>query len=279
MKIWAHTLVRNEERYLWYAVSSVVNYVDRVMIWDTGSEDNTVEIARELRKEYGRKIEVKQLGKVDINRFTRVRQQMLEETKSDWFFILDGDEVWWDDSIIGVIREIGEKGGGLDSIVSGYYNVVGDIFHYQEEAAGRYSIDGETGHLTIRAMNRHIKGLRFERPHGQQAIVDGRGKPIQEMDSKRRVKLPGKYMHFTNVIRSNVEMDALVPKRAKKLKHELGKSLPLDFYYPEVFFRPRPSVVESVWRKMDGEFYYKSAVATPLRKFKRRFFSSGKVGY
>ena len=50
MKVWAHTLVKNEERYIWYAVMSVIDWVDKILIWDTGSTDKTVEIIKEIEK-------------------------------------------------------------------------------------------------------------------------------------------------------------------------------------------------------------------------------------
>lgn len=50
MKICVHTLVRNEEKYVWYAVMSVINHVDEVMLWDMKSTDNTYEILKEIKK-------------------------------------------------------------------------------------------------------------------------------------------------------------------------------------------------------------------------------------
>ncbi len=116
--IWAHTLVRNEERYLWYAVMSAINYVDKILIWDTGSTDKTVEIIEKIQKIYPHKIKFREIGEVDIDEFTSVRQQMLDETKSDWVLILDGDEVWWDDSIRKVVDKIQKQGAKLETIVN-----------------------------------------------------------------------------------------------------------------------------------------------------------------
>ena len=54
MKIWANTLVRNEERYIWFAAMSVIEHVDKILIWDTGSDDATVMIIKEIKKLYHR---------------------------------------------------------------------------------------------------------------------------------------------------------------------------------------------------------------------------------
>ena len=49
MKIWVNTIVHNEENFIWFAVMSVIDYVDKVLIYDTGSTDKTVEIIKEIQ--------------------------------------------------------------------------------------------------------------------------------------------------------------------------------------------------------------------------------------
>lgn len=275
MKIWAHTLVQNEERYIWYAVMSVIEYVDKILIWDTGSEDGTRKIIKEIKRLRKDKVEVNLLGRVNPDKFTEVRQEMLNETKSDWFILVDGDEVWWDSAIKEIVNTVYKEGKTLETIVTRSYLPVGDIFHYQEEAAGMYEIDGVRGHLTIRAMSRKIPGLRLKRPHGTQGFYDENDILIQERPKKYRKFLDVYNMHFTHLPRSSSkEFDRKVPKRSFKLKYELGIPFPSDFYYPEVFFNPRPKIVPSLWRKMEMPFFLKASVFTPLRKIKRRIVKS-----
>ncbi len=279
-KIIAHTLVKNEEKYLWFSVMSVINYVDKVFIWDTGSTDKTLDIIKEIEKARPGKVYFKEVGNVDINEFTSVRQKMLEETESDWFLILDGDEVWWEDGIREVISIINERGDFLDSIVSSYKNIVGDIYHYQEESAGGYRIDERRGHFNIRAVSKKIEGIHYEKPHGQLALVNGEGISVQDMNKQKRFHTAGSsYLHFTNLRRSSKSFDEEVPKRAMKFKYELGDSFPLDFYYPEVFFRPRPKIVPDPWVRRDGMYELRAVVESPLRNIKRKFFSSSRSGY
>jgi glycosyltransferase involved in cell wall biosynthesis len=281
MSVWAHTLVKNEERYIWFAVMSVIDHVDKILVWDTGSTDATVEVISIMTKAYPDKVLFKEVGDVDITQFTAMRQKMLEETNSDWILILDGDEVWWDGKIGQIKNIIDTKGGSLESIVSRYRNIVGDIFHFQDEEAGRYRIDNKLGNLTIRAFNRNIKGLKFAKPHGQQGIYDNKDVLIQNRASKRRLWFEGySYLHFTNVLRSaKREDDLIVPKRGFKLKYEIGNKFPADFYYPEVFFRPRPDIAPSPWRRMDTKYFLISLVQTPLRKLKRKIILTEGHGY
>lgn len=281
MQIWVNTLVRNEDRYLWYGVNSVIDYTDRVLLWDTGSSDNTLNIINSLKETYPKKIKTKEVGEVDIQQYTAVRQKMMDESDCDWIINLDGDEVWWNEAIKKTVQLINKQGKYLDSIVSSYINVIGDIFHFQDESAGRYNIDGKVGNITIRAFNKKIKGLKFNKPHGQQGLFDDKGHLLQERDSSKRIWVDGySFLHFTNVARSaRREDDLSVPKRSFKLKYEIGHEFPLNFYYPEVFFKKRPEFVKSVWQ--NSSYYYKirSSIETPLKKIKRKYYSSKKSGY
>ncbi len=279
MKIWGHTLVKNEEKYVWFAVMSVINYVDKIMLWDTGSTDNTYKILTKIKNLYPSKVELKQVGEANPEKYTGIRQKMLEETKADWVFIVDGDEVWWDSSISELINTI-NKNEKIESIVTRYYNLVGDIYHYQEEHAGMYQIDNHKGHLTIRAMSMRVPGLHLEKPHGTQGFFDKTGVLIQNRSIDRRlyIEKPG-YMHFTNLPRSRSRAEDLqVPKRGQKLKYEIGTPFPLDFYYPEVFFKPKHDLVTSPWVNMDSNFKQRAQMQTPFRKLKRRIIHN-KVGY
>lgn len=278
--IWVHTLVKNEERYVWYAVMSVIDHVDKVLLWDTGSTDKTVEVINEIKKIKGEKIDFKEIGSVDPEQFTKVRQQMLEQTKSNWFLIVDGDEVWWNNSIKKIVDTIQKEGDNLEMIVSPYYNIIGDIYHYQEEEAGRYQIDGRHGHINIRAINRNIEGLHFEKPHGQQGLYDQNGILIQERNKKQRKFIDAPYMHFTNMIRSySRQSDLKVPKRKIKYKHEIGLSFSNDFNYPEIFYQERPTIVPSPWDKMSKSYYVRGLGETFLRKVKRRLIPFKNSGY
>src|SRR3989344_4886974 len=67
--ICSHTLVRNEGRFLWFAVMSVINHVDRVLLWDTGSTDQTIEIISEIKRMFPKKVSVNKIVKIDSLEF------------------------------------------------------------------------------------------------------------------------------------------------------------------------------------------------------------------
>lgn len=272
MKITAHVLLKNEENFVWYSIMSVINYVDRIIIYDTGSDDKTINIIKKIND---KKIILREI-KSDKFYEDKLRQQMLDETTSDWFIVLDADEIWWDDSIKRVTDLIQNEGDQLDSIVVPTVNMIGDIYHYQEKEAGRYNLAGRIGHYATRAINRKIIGLHGQGEHGVFMWADDRDKRIEWRDRSKIKYLDAPYIHTTHLKRSDsVSSDMRVYKRAKKLKYEIGIETPKDFFYPEVFFRERPDFVKSPWERMSTVYRLKSAVVTPLKKFRRRYLMKG----
>lgn len=277
MKIWGHTLVRNEARWLWYSVESAIDHLDKLLIWDTGSTDGTADIIKELERKHPDKIIFREYGSVNPETFTLARQEMLEATKSDWIFILDADEIWWNDSIKKVAETIRDK-PDIESVVVPTYNMVGDIFHYQEMAAGRYNLLGKTGHYNLRAFNTQIPGLHAQGEHGIFGWNDQNEKRIENRDTKKIIFLDTPYMHMTHLKRSVADSD--VQKRSKKFKYENGIQTPLDFYYPEVLFKSRPDTIPSPWYTPGINFKMRAFFETPIKKiYRRTLLKSKQHGY
>ena len=276
MKIWAHTLVKNEARWLWFSVISVIEHVDKILLWDSGSTDDTLEIIEALKNKYPDKILFKKRIINTPEEFPKVRQEMLEATNADWFIVLDGDEVWWKDSINRVIQTINEEGKKYESIVMPMIYPIGDIFHRLEEKAGNYKLAGREGHIALRAINTKIPGLKALKPHGQMGWVDEHDVMIQDRDPQKIKFLDAPYMHFSLIRRSDKDNEVI--KRAKKFKYEIGAQFPLNYFYPEAFFKDRPGIVKSPWKTFDSEYQFIATLETPLKIIKRRLFSK-KVGY
>lgn len=263
MKIWANTIVHNEENFIWFAVMSVVDYVNKILIWDSGSTDRTVEIIKEIIKVKGEKIDFKQVGEVDKFEFSRMRQAMLDQSKCDWILILDGDEIWWEKSIKNIIREIDEKGAKIDGIVVPMIVPVGDIYHFQEQRAGQYELLGRKGHFSLRVINRKIPGLHVDWPYGQESYFDAEGELIQKR--KGIVFQDAPYLHVTHLKRSGLK------RKTDKFKYELGNRANEDYRFPEVLYKDYPKIIPSPWSKISGVPLLQAKLLTPLRKIKRRF--------
>lgn len=302
MKISAHVLIKNESRFVWYSIMSILPYVDKIRIWDMGSTDETLKIIKAVEntdlakskdlfqvvehqnirfdeKEYRQKMLEAESG-VDFE-YPMVRELMLEQTTSDWFMVIDADEIWWDDSIKAVTDTIRKEGNKLETIVVPTINMIGDMFHFQEREAGRYHLAGRVGHFALRAINRKIIGLHGQGEHGVFMWADDKNKRIEWRDKKKMKFINAPYIHTTHLKRSDtLKHEKIVYKRSKKLKYEIGIEVPKDYFYPEVFFRERPKFIKSPWETPTLLYKIIAAIETPLKKFRRRYLMKGvKHGY
>lgn len=260
--IWANTIVNNEENFIWFAVMSVIDYVDKVLIYDTGSTDKTVEIIGGIRKIKGDKIDFQEVGSVDKFEFPKIRHQMLDQSDCDWILILDGDEIWWEKSIKKLADKIKKFGDKIDGIVVPMVVPVGDIFHIQEEEAGEYQIKGKKGHLSLKAFSKKIPGLHVGWPYGKEGFFDKDNRLIQERE--KIIFLDTPFLHVTHLKRSSSK------RPYEKFKYELGEHVDEGFKFPEVLYEQFPKFLPSPWVKISGMKEMFAKTLTPLRKIKRR---------
>jgi len=240
MKVIAHSLVKNEERFIWYALNSVIDEVDQIIIFDTGSSDKTVEIIKSIKNP---KIRFEEKGSQDAKGLSNLRNEMLKQSSCDWILILDGDEIWWQGGITKTVNFLNNH-QKIDVVANPNYMLIGDIFHYQEELAGKYKILDKKGHYNIRLINRKIAGLQIEGSYPDEAFVDASGIKVQEFTKDKIYFLKEAYMHTSFLCRSS---------KRKQTKFEIGTPFPLDFYYPEVFFKKRPAIILSPWKNMNSK--------------------------
>lgn len=77
-------IVKNEERYLGRCLKSIMDTVDEIIVVDTGSTDNTIEIA----KQYGAAV----YNFKWCDDFSAARNYSLDQTTGDWIIVIDADE-------------------------------------------------------------------------------------------------------------------------------------------------------------------------------------------
>lgn len=259
VKIWAQTLCHNEENFIWYALMSVVDQVDKILVWDTGSTDRSVELIKQVAELKPGKIEFKECGLVDRAGVTRLRQEMLEESECDWILILDGDEVWWRQSINDLVSVIQREGVRIDGVVVPFKVPIGDIYHLQTDSAGRYELMGRKGHFNVRVINRRIKGLHVKNDYPLEGYYDSEGQLIQE--SPRLVYVDSPYLHVTHLQRSSRR------RVDNKIKFEIGEHY--TGRLPEVFLGVRPKIVSDPTKRMSFWYRIRAVIETPLKKIKR----------
>jgi len=121
-----HAVVKNEP-FVYYAIKAVYDYCDEILLYDTGSTDkHTLEdIQTLLDEDIDNKIRFKEVtldfdeekwslkglpefieknkGKMSVG---KCRQMQIDETKTKYFMLIDGDEVHYKDTMEKVTQEL-----------------------------------------------------------------------------------------------------------------------------------------------------------------------------
>ncbi len=234
-----HVIVRNEEQWIWYAINSVLPFSEKIIIYDTGSTDRTIELIHLIKSD---KIIFKPKGRVTPQELAKLRNEQIKETETDWFLLLDGDEVWPEKSIIELTQLIVKAKKDVIGVVVKALLPVGDLFHYQSEMAGKYELLGKKGHLNMRVYRKTPK-YHWEAVPPYTAYVEKyvNSNNVQVQDIPQNLTfLKNEYWHLTHLIRSTVDTHY-------KRKYEIGKYSKRKI--PEVFYKPRPSEVPTPWVK------------------------------
>lgn len=220
MFLTACMIVKNEEKWIKPALLSVINHVDAILVWDTGSTDKTVAIIKSIDSP---KIEFQQKGPTDRPGLARLRHQQIKLTTTPWFMLLDGDEIWPEKNLIQLIKAIKRAKPTTLALVNRVRNSIGDIYHYLPETKGSYRIGPWQGHLNIRAI-KNFPGLQVigEYPLETYAL---NGKPIQLLTDRLEF-CDTWYLHLTHLKRSGWLHQLNVIDRLKKYKF-WGKRLKL----------------------------------------------------
>lgn len=261
MSLTAHCLIKNESKWIECALRSVLCVVDAVLVFDTGSTDGTVEIVKKIQQEFPGQVVLEEKGAADKARHTALRQEMVERTTTDWFMVLDGDEVWTKRGIEEVQNKITHAGNIL-CFIAPFYLCVGDVYHHSRR--GVFTIQGKKMHATARVFKR-TNGLHWSGEYGFDAVVDQSGHTVAE--GTHVGWLENRFWHLTHLVRSTkneyssgrMRYDKLVPTYflvGQKIKEPLpevflGKILQMSFL--RSFLQFWPYSLGRVLRKMSGK--------------------------
>lgn len=270
-KITVHCVVKNEEKWIWYAINSVLDIADKILLYDTGSSDRTVEIIKTFKS---KKIIFEEKGKVNTKGLVQLRREQLSRTKTDWFLILDGDEIWpqvTKDELMLTLKKAKKEDWG---VVIRAWNFVGDVFHYHSESIHYhwpFAPKNYLGWANLRLLRTSISGLHIKGEYPLESYCDQTGLPIQNYGLKHLLFLDNRYFHTTYLVRSQSrQADVNILNRAKKWKLELGKSFPKNFDYPEVFFIKRPKIVRDPLKKRSILETVITLPFSPLKELRRK---------
>jgi len=247
VKITTHTIVKNEENWIWYALKSWEKYATEMLVVDDNSTDETLKIIKSLKNF---KIKIVETDLKTSKDHTAMRNKMVEETKTEWFLLLDGDEVWNQTTIEKFLDFLKKQNENIWAVAMRTRNCVGDVYHYLPEGAGNYQILGRKGHLTIRAY-RKMPGLSWAGDYPLEHYGDLSG---------HVAFFEGFYWHMTHLARSSAKEKV---KGWRSIKIEAGIPIANIKELPEVFqdhLPPKRSII----------FEILARIITPIKVFKRK---------
>lgn len=254
MSVTVHSLVANEDQFIWFSLMSVLPFIDKILIYDTGSTDKTVEIIKSIKSE---KIVFEEKGKVSPTELVKLRNEQIQKTKTDFFMILDGDEIWpkvnLEKFLTGLKNMPKEKIG----VYCRTRNTIGDIYHYLPESAGNYRFQNNKGHLTMRAF-RNVSGLTVDGIYPLETYKY-QDRSLNDWD-ERLFFIDTWYLHTTHLRRSS-NSQKVSGFRTRKI--ETGIAFKKE-EIPEVFLENLPP---------KRPFFYELAarIITPLKEIKRHY--------
>lgn len=250
----AQMIVANEDRFIGFAISSVLPFVDQLIIFDTGSTDKTVEIIKSFNSP---KIIFEEKGSTNPQQLVTLRNEQIKLTKTDFFILVDGDEVWPKENLEKLLESLGTMPVDKIAVYCRTRNAVGDIYHFLPESSGKYQFEGKTGHFTMRAF-RNIPGINVE---GTYPLETYKYKGTSLNDWNEKLFFADTwYLHATHLQRSS-SSKKIAGFRSQKI--ETGLILKKD-EIPQVFLtNPQP--------KRSILFELAAAIITPLKIIKRLY--------
>jgi tetratricopeptide (TPR) repeat protein len=190
-------IVQNEAANLPQCLDSVKELVDEIVILDTGSEDNTVEIA----KNYGAKV-IQGSWSED---FSVARNQALQSVTGAWVLVLDADETL-NSKIIDRIK----------TAIADEKNLVINLMRQEIGAA-------QSPYSAVSRLFRNHPGIKFNRPY-HETIDDSVLNLLKQEPQWQIVDLPG-----VAIIHHGYTADAIQNlDKANRAKRLLEKAIAAD---------------------------------------------------
>lgn len=254
-------IVKNEDQWVYYAISSILSYVDQLLITDTGSADHTIELIKSIASP---KIKFSQTKIASANDLTSLRNQQLQQTQSDWVWIVDGDEIYPQSVAQECVTATKTKKSG---IVVRRYDLLGDIYHRQIESVGTYNLFGKSGHHLIRLFNKkHFPQLKYLGVYPNEDLVYQDNISLRDTDTGNWIFTKGSIYHAMYLTRSS---NSTFTYNRGKYKIETG--IPVVSNPPTVFKIPRPAFLRDPLRHRSILYELSAAVITPIKNLKRKY--------
>ncbi len=263
--ITVHMITKNEDRFVRYALLSIMPYVDTILITDTGSTDHTIEAISSLSSP---KIHLTKTKLALATEITSVRQTQIEQTKTSWFWVVDGDEIYSDQTAKEVTSAINTN--NYLGVTVRRYDLLGDLYHRQSEDVGSYQMWDIRGHLVLRALNlSRLNGLHLQGDYPLEGYYDNFNQPVIN-SPKSKHYITKNYLHHAMYLRRS-SLGGNLPM-INRSKNKIENGIPITTPIPEVFLRNQPLAWEgNPTQPRPLLFELGAKLLTPIKKLKRSF--------
>lgn len=258
-------MVKNEDRFIWYSIASVLPYVSRFIIFDTGSTDKTVKIIKTFKSS---KIIFLQKNKTSPALLTSYRQIQADMVEKGWLWIVDGDEIY---PVKTAKKVISLMNGNYIGIIIHRYDLLGDIYHYQDESVGTYNQFGKIGHYVLRAINKDkIMNLQVLGDYPDEYFAEN-GRSVKEKGKGNFVFVEERIFHAMYLQRSSKGSRLQDVLNRNKYKIETGKKIDKNVI-PEIFYKKHSSIILDVTGKRSNLYNLTASLISPIKKVKRQLY-------
>lgn len=204
IKLSACTITKNEAENIKKSIDSYKDFVDEIIVVDTGSIDDTVKIA----KEAGANV----FNYEWKNDFAAAKNFALDKCSGDWIVFLDADE-WFDKDTAKNIKNAINK-----TINSGYSAISCRLVNFADENEVL-----EVG-CTLRVF-KNDKNIRFERAIHEVLTDKNKGTPIESLYSDLIVINHSGYMR--KILKTKAERNKSLLDKA----YANGQASSIDYFY------------------------------------------------
>lgn len=208
-------VVRNEEYFISYVIAPLVWEFPNVVMIDTGSTDETVNIARQtanaIRK--GRLSIIQKNLKDEAVRIGDAKNHLMNVLATPYMFLVDGDEIWPRDQIQIVKKYVETIDPNLECCM-----VTGRNVFPNKDNSLFESLDGNMS--SDRVFRKDVRWVELEYPF-EGHDLDGK--------VKRGVvgQIPAYYWHTRHLLRSSKEQDAYFRDKKRSYYKPAGERVPI----------------------------------------------------
>ncbi len=257
-----HTIVRNEDNWIWYALNSVLPFASSIIVFDTGSEDKTVEIIKSIKSA---KIIFEEKGKVDKKELVSLRNEQILRTKSKWILIVDGDEIWPKKELEKLLGSAESTNDKVAAMINKSRNCIGDIYHYLPESAGRYNFGGVEGNFNIRLI-RKTDDLKVQGEYPLESYSNKDG-PIEKQNDNLQF-VDSWCLHTSFLKRSSSDLKKFSGSLGGRKIPEKGIKMNIN-EVPEIIRNGNGKFDKEVLRRRSLRYEFLAFFTTPLISLKR----------